>query len=161
MELNNLPMLILTFVLVGLLIGVGLVTFSKFSDATANTNIISGEEITWVADTETINLANGNLSVLTQIYNATDDVVDPTNYSVDLTTGVITANDQITCAEGETCYADYTYTEYATITDEVLDSVSLEVSNISTSWLGLIITIMIMALILGIVLSSFATRMRK
>jgi type II secretory pathway pseudopilin PulG len=161
MEINALPTLILTFVLVGLLIGVGLVTFSNFSDAVAVTSTITAEEITWVADTETIALAHGNITTFSRIINATNDVVDPTNYSVDLTTGVITANDQITCAEGETCYADYTYKEYATPTDTALDSVTTEVGNISTNWLGLIITIMVMAIILGIVLSSFGTRMRN
>jgi hypothetical protein len=158
MELQELQPFVVMLILVGLLIGVGVLTLDKFGDATYYSTTITNESFTAPAQDGTVSLAKTGMLSVSEVNNGTD-VLDSSNYTVALDTGVLTLNDNTTgCPTAGTCYATYVYKDYNTKTATAVDSARDEVSNVTTTWLGILITIVIMALILTAVIRSFSAR---
>lgn len=161
MELNNLAPFVLMVVLVGMVLGVGILTFEKTKLAVPNTGNIVNDSFNPLANTS-VALSHGNISAFTQVINDSQDVISAASYTVDSTAGTINFTENHTgCGTGgDTCYATYTYKEYSTVTATALDSVSSEVSGISSNWLGLVVTVLVLAIILGLVIRSFGSARR-
>lgn len=157
MEVNNLPTIILVFVAVGMLIGVGILTFTSFGNAAGVSTTVSSENITWLGLNENITLAHGNLTSFTQILNSSGDVLSTSNYSVTNAAGRIQVLDNTTgaCATGTDCIASYVYTEYDTDVATATTHVSTAIGTIPTTWLPLIIVIVCLAIIMIMVIRSF------
>jgi len=163
MEVKNLPEIILMFVMVGMIIGVGIMTFGKFGDAAVESVTILDESLTWPSLNGNMTLAHGNLTSFSQIVNTTGSVYPAANYSIDLTSGRIQIgiNDSALLPCGtvaDTCTADYVYDEYDTATKTAMSATSTAVGTISSTWLGLIVTILALAIVLGLVIKGFANR---
>jgi hypothetical protein len=137
------------FLLVGMVIGVGLMTFDAFGTATKTATSALDQNVNLSSHSAT--LANTFCTAITQVDNVT--TWDLTTYNVSLT-------DADTCA----MYADvpvshkynvtYTYRE-ASKTSTMMDAASTALAAISSSWIGLLITIVVLSLIVGLVISSF------
>jgi len=165
MEVKQLPAIVLMFVMIGMLVGVGLITFNKFGTATAEATTISSESLTWPSLNGNMTLAHGNLTSFTSIVNTTGSVYPAANYTVSLTEGrvQIGINDSelLPCGTvADTCVANYVYTEYDTETNTVMNNMVTAVSTIPSTWLPLIITIIALAIVMGLVLASFAFNRR-
>lgn len=164
MELKDLSGFVLLIVLVGMLLGVGVLTLNKFADATYYTSRAN----------ETINgmnnLSDQTYEVIKGNFSATPDIVLQNQTGETLTTYTFventtdgnraylapTFNNASTNGTfSDEVYILFNYKNFNTITKTTLDESSTEVGNISSNWIGLIITVMILALILVLVIGSF------
>lgn len=158
MDYKSLPMFVLTIVLVGLLVGVGVLSLDKFGDAAAESTVITNESfVVPAAINGTVTLTNSNQTKFTQVLNSSGAVWASSNYSTVLSTGVLTVLDNSSgiCDSGDTCYAYYTYDNYNTQPVTAIYSGRDAVGEVSITWMDLIITIGILAIIIGMVIGGF------
>lgn len=157
MEVKELPGLALMLVLVGMIVGIGVLITSQFGAVVYVDTAITNETVVWPATGATVALTFHNVTAVTQILNDTGGAEPTANYTIDLTSGVIT-NDGNTsaCTQGDDCYVYYTFRNYETATKVALDSAGSAISGIATSWLALIITIAVLAILLVLVIRSFS-----
>ena len=155
MEVKELGPFVLMIVMVGMIIGIGVLVLDKTGTAAANTFSIINESHNW-SDAHPVNLTmnKGNWTVMSWANEAGTAVLD-SNFTQFAALGIIQANSVGSCAVNVTCLASYTYTEYDTPTRTALSAASTEIANISTNWLGLIITVLVLAIILTFVIQSF------
>ena len=147
MEIKKLPAIVLLIVLVGLIIGVGTLTLDKFGIAAKDSTTLL-ESVTFTAGAGST--ANDDVTAVNYITNGT--ITAPSNNISFTSAGVITSgNSSIVGAYN----VSYTYDKDSKATT-TLSSSRDEVSNVSTVWLGLIITIVVLALILALVIRSFS-----
>jgi len=151
MEINELQKLVLIFVLVGMILGVGVLVLDNFSTAARDTTAITQANVN--ASSGSVTLSQTYCIAITGINNA----ANATTYAVD----GLTAVTKETCTYGSSLPTNslfnvsYTYgasTEAATATT----AVSTAVGTIGSTWMSLIITVAILAIILTLVISSFA-----
>ena len=176
MDYKNLYTFVLTLVLIGIIIGVGLLVLGKFGDATRDTNTVNNETSDNIAtgfagtpSNMTITLTNTPVRDITRITNSSNYVaILNTDYNVSsLATGSIilwnyTENGMFTSGGGGSIYVNITYRYYAdskatTELDNVIDAVA----EIPSTWLPLIVTIVVLAIILTLVISSFVGIRRR
>ncbi len=158
MEVNALPTIVLLLVSAGLLLGVGLIVHDKFGLA-AYSDIDVNENITPSTDA-LVALSHQNLTAVSQVLNATTLVVLPeTNYSINLTFGLFNLTGNET-AEGDTgsVWVYYTYRESETPTKLAMDDIVTAEADISSTWLALIVVVIMLAIILGLIITSFTQR---
>lgn len=159
MKYTALPTFVVMLVLIAMLVGVGVLTFSKFGSAAKESTVITNESFTVPA--EAVTLAHGNITSWLYVLNATGDVWGAGNYSVDTTTGVFNnTGNESGCVDKDTCYAYYTYDEYNTETMTAASAAGTAVGDISNTWLTLIVTIGLLAIIIGMVVAGFMLRKR-
>ena len=155
MNFKNLPNFVLMFIVVAMLIGVGVLSMDKFGTAVREKTVITNESFTVPAVNATVTLSNGNMTTFTQILNSTSGVWASTDYSVTLLTGILNNTANGSCKEGDTCYAYYTYDNYDTKPIETIYASRDAVGEVSITWMDLIVTIGILAIIIGMVVSGF------
>lgn len=156
METKELLPFVLTIVSVGILLGVGLVVLSSFNNTVYREEIGVNTTVTWVNNGSTINIGHGNLTADPVIYNSTSSIVSSVNYTTNLATGVITVNDNTTsCKTGMSCRVIHNYKNYGTEANTALTNATSAVSDISSTWLALIVTVAVLSLILLMVIRSF------
>lgn len=152
MEWKNLYGFVLLVILVGMLIGVGALALDKFGQAAKNT-VAESETITISSSAGTT--ANDEVQSVVAFYNSSD------SYTIDNEVNW-TAAGGVTVA-GFIDDEDYTI-NYSYLQDSVATTASgnsrTEVAAIASNWLGLIVTIAILAIIMGLVISGFATGRR-
>jgi hypothetical protein len=159
-ELGGLYGFVLMLVLIGMILGIGILIFDKFGSATYNTVTITNDTVTWLPNADEA-LDHGNITSFTSLVNGTSVAVPSSNYTVYNVNGSIAMLDNSTTMnETMTAYATYTYKEYATTTQSTMSSMVTTTSPIATTWLPLIVTIVILAIILTIVIRSFAQTRR-
>ena len=156
MEVRELPRTIVFLIALSMLIGIGLIVLINFGDA-VRTQVAVVNEV--------VNLTTANVSV-SLTYDELVTTVTPvvTNYSgtalttftIDYTAGTVTRVSALTQANG-TYFVDYTYYSDTTATT-AMDNVSTAVNAIPATWLGLIVTLMALAIILRLVITSFSGR---
>lgn len=157
MEINKLPSFVLLLILVGMLLGVGILTFGMFASADYKSRTVVNESVTWPAEGANVSLAHGNLTSLTSVINGSSDAVPSSNYTVYLSAGKITNLENSSyCTAGDTCYVNYVWNDYYTPATVSLNDASTASSAISSTWLSLIITIAVLAIIIGLVIAGFA-----
>lgn len=149
MELNNLGGFVLLLLLVGMLVGVGVLTLDYFGDAAKDDTSISESIAIAGAVGQT---ANDEVVSLTSFSNASTtwsigNQINFTEYGVITTSNV--SNGTYTLV--------YVY-EADSKTTTATGSARDEVSAINTTWLTLIVTIAILALIMLMVTRSFSGR---
>lgn len=159
MEIKALYPFVLMIVLVGVLIGVGVLVVDQFKTVAFNSQVIVNDSFTFNNAT-TVNLDYGNITIFTRIINASSAVLATSHYTVNTTDGDIafSVTENSTCQEGATCYADYTFKNFETKAGLAAAAVRGEISTIATTWLGIIITIAVLAIILFLVIGSFGRR---
>ena len=154
MEPKALYGFVLLIILVGFVIGVGVLAVDKFGETTETTSTVTNETFAGVNGTA-VALANDELLSVTAVRNATaqgDTFNADTEYTVALDAGTITV------LNGTASYTvDYTHSSDTTTT-AVTDDLRTEIAAIASTWLGLIITIFVLALIIGMIIGSFGFR---
>lgn len=160
--------------MMGMIIGVGLLVLGNFSDATRDTNTVVNETSDSTASIFAGTPANGTITLtnipvrdITRITNSSNYVaVEDTDYNYttsDLTTGTIRlwnyTGGMFMGSEGT--YINVTYRYYAdNDATEGIDDVVDATSTIPATWLPLIITVLILAIILTLVIRSFGGKRR-
>lgn len=159
MELKDLYPFIIGLILVSMLVGIGTLTLDKFGTVTYNTDTVTNESLTWgVNNTETA-LGHGNITGITSVYIVNHTLIPSTDYSLnDSTLGEIAFLSNETVEMGNSTKVTYVYKEYGTTTNTAMRNVTDALTAIPSTWLGLIVTVVVLALILGIVITSFQNR---
>ena len=161
-ETRDLYPFVVGIVLVGMLLGVGFLTFEKFGQAAYDNRYVPNETWTGVTDQANVTFAHGNITKFVAMRNST-------GVSLDLTTtinsnfsytdkGIYTVANTTGCAKAMSCYVDYYYNEYGTATAGVTRNMTDAVGAISSTWLSLIVTVFVLAIILGLVIKSFSEK---
>ncbi len=164
-ELNQLYSFVLLIVLVGMVIGVGIITNDKIGSTTSYKRLNYNNSLTPTGNLTLTALDFGNLTKVVKVYNdtATDNTLPSTCYTINTTPGQfqVKVTDNSTCLwdfdNGRAIYVIFDYKDFATATRTAANSVVTEIANIATDWIGLIVTIMILAIVLFLVVSSFKT----
>lgn len=157
MELNNFAPIVMTLVLVGMVLGVGLIIFDSFADAVKTDATITNETLTIASGAGTT--ANDEVSAVSIIINTTGEFNctsfnSPTACANWTESGAITVNNT-KMGNGSYWRVSYTYdadTEATTVAEDVRDATS----PIGTTWMTLIVTVLVLAIILTLVIRSFA-----
>lgn len=149
METKNLYSLVYMVMAVGLILGVGILVLDYFSDSVKVSSTIS-EMVT--ISTRAGTTANDEVSAVTSFGNVTYSC-SPINVAcVNVSaSGAISTNTTFTNGNFTLVYT-YDKDTYGTTT---LSNVIGAISPISTTWLTLIVTVAILALILSMVIRSF------
>ena len=153
MDVSKLQPFIIIIVLVAMVIGIGIITLDKMGATTFYTLNNLNESITLNGNYSLTNLGFGNVTNVDRVINSTgsSNSLGTNCWEVNMTAGQFTyKNNTDDCRESATVNIIYDATVAAT------RATSAEVANISSSWMGLIITIVVLAIILGIVLVSFS-----
>lgn len=158
METRDLYPFILLIISVGMLIGVGILVFDNFGTASSMLYTVN-DSFTFPQVGVNATLDHGNITSFTEILNSSGSAQPTTNYTTYLSNPNIAARvlntENSSCAGGDTCYAFYTYRDYATNTRSAMNSMVTSTSSIATTWLALIITVAVLAIVLGLVIRSF------
>jgi len=158
MEVKILPVIALLIVSVGILIGVGLTVLDKFGQASYAISSWN-ESFTVSMDSEN-SLAYQNLTqVLGVINSSTGTAVPGTNFTVNLTHGtfILLCNDTI-LGDLDAVDISYKYRDYESQTKRAMANVVTSVGDIPTTWLALIVMIIMLSIIMGFVLNIFSSR---
>jgi len=173
MEIKQLYPFVLILIMTGMIIGVGLLVLGNFSDAVRDTNNIVNETSdavgTIFAGTPpngTITLTNIPVRDITRITNSSNyNAVLNVDYNVsDLKTGTIRLwnyTGGMFSSAGAGAYVNITYRYYAdSKATDALQATEDATVTIPNTWLPLIITVMILAIILTLVIRSFGGKRR-
>jgi len=158
MELSNLQGFVLIMVLVGMVLGVGVLVLDEFGTAVKDSTVITDETVSFVAAAGTT--VNDDVSAITQITNTTVTctVFNSANSCANWTSaGALVLNSSTFTNTTRDYNVTYTYDADSTSTT-TLASVVTGITPIATTWLPLIITIAVLAIILVLVIRSFSTR---
>ena len=155
MELKNLQGFVLIIVLVGLLVGVGALILDKFADASKDSTTIAfgSENVTFATGVGTT--ANDEATSLLAVGNNTVNLTVGTEVNLSngnlgiITTGLNFPN--------QSWFVSYVYDADSSASTGI-SAGTTAISSISSDWLALIVTIGILALILGLVMAGFVTR---
>lgn len=157
MEIKQIGAVAVLLVMVSLIVGAGVLVLDVFATATAEVTTVTNESFTWPVNGTNVTLTHGNITAFRRITNLTTDEFDSNNYTVYNTEGNIEVlNNNSVCTDGDTCFAWYNYTEYDTDAKTALDAGRDAVGGIANSWMALIVTIVVLAIILTMVIRSFA-----
>jgi len=160
MSIGDMYPAVLTIILVGIILGVGLFVLGTFHDqitpdrAGTQTLVNGSTGTTTLTDAA---LTNFNVSVLTAI-NATAPGTAVTNFTY-TGAGVVTwGTNLVTGAETDLYNLTYTYTYDAANTAET--AVSTVSTGLATfaDWIAIIVVVIAAAIVLGVVLTSFGRK---
>ena len=154
---------VLLIILVGMIIGVGIITMDAFSSTTYYTRSNYNDTVL-IANYTAQQLDWGNITV-TKVWNGTTNTLNSVCYTINATPGYFIYTNQTK----DTCGTDantnfqiiYSYLDYKTATSAATANVSTEIANIASDWIGLIVTVFILAIILGLVIMSFRPGMER
>lgn len=151
MEIKELQAIVLIFVFVGMILGVGVLVLDRFSRATRTTTTVQDDAV---------NISGGS-ATLSQTYCL--DFVSAT-----FANGTAISTSSFAWANADTCAMtatapdaavlyNITYT-YGAATDAqaTLDATNDSITPIGETWLPLVVTVVILSIILTLVITSFA-----
>jgi len=162
MGLDNLVPAVITIILIGLLLGIGLYAMYAIGDGVASETItITNETVrlgTTPVSVATSDDCHARTFTLVSLQNYTTNATVPaTNYTFS-TAGLLTGlsgDDDLNNSDSRIIYT-YVGTSYAGTTDacETLDTSITGIGGLA-SWIAVIVVVLAAAIILGIVISSF------
>ncbi len=161
MEVEKLYPFVIMIVLVGLILGVGIITLDKLGSLTYYTRTGYNDSVAISNFNTSIALDKGNITVIS-VKNLTNQVtIGSANYTIHATNGTILVYnfsdvDPAMISKSDQLSIVYDYKDYATATRDSAGKVVEELAKIPTDWLGLIITIVILSIILMLVVSNFS-----
>ena len=164
--MKDLAPIVLTLVLVGIIIGIGVLIQSKTYVAFADTAAFN--ESLSVANVTATEFATTYIESVTFVGNGSVDCTNSSTFSTfGEITNYITVTDVVGCVDPDNCcgtlagawdiegtYVDVANSEASEATSSVLSATK----EIATSWLSLIITVLVLAIILGLIMTSFGRR---
>ena len=162
MSIGDMYPAVLTIVLVGLVLGVGLYVLSTFHDQISPDVSGTQDSINASAGTTTLTdaaLTNFNLSSVDTVINQTS--VAFTNYTFS-GAGVITWGGDI-ITDSSQSLLDVTYTYTYDSDDSAQKAVTTTLTGLATfaDWIAIIVVVIAAAIVLGIVLSSFGGKRNR
>jgi hypothetical protein len=150
MNIKDLYPFIFIVLSIGMLLGIGIVVLDTFGDAVKRDATIYNETV--AIATQTGSTANDEVSAVSYFGNSTINCIPPDPICVNVSEdGVITTNSSFSDGSYD---ITYTYDEDTTGTTAMASAVSA-VAPIASTWLPLIVTVFILAIILGLVIKSF------
>lgn len=166
MSLGMLYPTVLTIIIVGILLGIGIYTLSEVSKGVSADNIVVvNESVTFENVTNagayvtTYDDCAARNFVITSVWNASDGLIPASNYTFS-STGLLTAvtGSPYTDVKANVSYS-YTGTARQSTTDPctTLTTSSTGVGNFA-SWIAVIIVVLAASIVLGIIISSFGRR---
>ena len=150
---EKLPATIIVMVMIGMILGVGIITIVNLGDAARDYNTVTGENYTYTFNTSQA-LTNTECRSFTELRmaNATATVIPTTAYSVVLDPCAVT----VTSAVYDGANLNATYVAYSdSDATTAMDNVNTQMGSISSTWMGLIVTVMALGIIMALVLNSF------
>ena len=151
MEIKQLQAIVLIFVFVGMILGVGVLVIDSFSRATRDSTTVQDDAV---------NISEG-AATLSQTY-CTDFVSATFANGTAIDIGSFAWSDADTCAMTATApdaavLYNITY-KYgaASDTQAALDATNDSITPIGSTWMSLLVTIIVLSIILTLVISSFA-----
>ena len=161
MELKGLYPFVTLMILVGLLLGVGLLVFDNFGRVSRDAATVTGENFN-ASNGAWVDLAQSTITGSTATFvNATDGAAIATaNFEFDSNVKYnadkvrLTATGQAAGLNFTGVNVSYTYGAASTTTT-TMSSVSSATSTIGTTWMSLIVTVAVLAIILTLVVRSF------
>lgn len=164
MDVKGLYPFVLLIVLIGILLGVGLVTIDNFGKyARTNTNAYD-DQFTARNDT-CAQLANDYITTTSASFKNLSNSADITScfnwdktgkYNGDCVT-LVTTSTLCNKLNGTSVNATYAFGATSSATTASVN-VSSDLGGIGSNWLGLIITIAVLSIIIGLVVQSFTMR---
>lgn len=152
MEVKNLPGMVMALVMIGLLLAVGILMYSKMNQAIAVSTTVTNEQITVTSGVSYLSKVDQGITAVSDFYNATNR----TQNNPTLTTANWTVDGVLALGVRNGLYnVSYTYDQNTTATETLTDGIEA-LSPIASDWLPLIVTVMVLAIIIGIVLGSFS-----
>jgi len=154
MELQNLTYFVLTILLVGLIAGVGVLVLDKFGTTVYDSTLVLNETHAFSSNVLTVdNIDQGISGVSIGNSSVTYGCLLAGSANCNYTTaGVITGSQDI---GDDSISVNYTYKANSSTTTAA-HAARVAVAEIPSSWMSLIVTIGILAVILGLVLSAFS-----
>lgn len=150
MDWNQLAGLALTLLLVGMVVGVGVLTLDKFATASKVDTTVTDEAVTITSGEG--QLTYDDVTEINSFYNATNASQAYTLTSVNWST-----QGQLALAVLDGSYnCSYHYDKDTAGVTSVIVASSTAVDDIANDWMTLIVTVAILAVILGLVIGAFA-----
>ena len=160
-EPKGLVPIIVTVVLAGILVGIGIIATNSIGTATW-TEATYTENITVTYNTTTSLTKDYIIDFDTAVNATTLALLGSGNYSIDKTNGEFTivqdVGDGSFMISGGSIKVNYTYKDFAEETRDAMDDLQTEFGYITSNWFGLIITIAVLAVIMLLVMRSFTKR---
>lgn len=158
MSIGDMYPAVLTILMIGIVLGVGLFILSTFHDTIATVYTGAQDSINTSTGTTTLTdaaLTNFNMSVLAVINDTGGGTLTNFTYTG---AGVITWGADIVAAGDALVNTTYTYIYDATSSPE--EALTTTISGIATfaDWIAIIVVVIAAAIVLGIVLTSFGGR---
>lgn len=155
MEVKDIVPFVLLIVLCGMLLGTGIMVIDRFSRNVRDTTTLTDSGV---------NLSVSGTKTLSKTYCLSivsiDNVTSTwglTTYNVSLSspdTCVMTYSAIAACSKAPKCNVTFTYGASNAAVVATTNTVSA-ISPIATTWIGLIVTVAILSIILGLVINSF------
>ena len=158
MDINKLPNFVLVLIAIGLVVGIGIVVLANFGDSLRVSTSITEENVT-IAE----NVTTGALSITSNVTAVTlrNGTTALTSAQFNFTsTGGITVSQTPLNFTNLTLNGTYTYLA-TTRGNAEIDNTVIAISAIPNTWLSLIVTVAILAIILVMVVRSFGQFQRR
>jgi len=152
MEIKQLESFVLLLVMLGLIIGVGVLTLDKFGVATKDSTIVYSENVTITAGVGTP--TNDDITSLDDCYDSSNrsHLILNSECNLSGTTEIL-----VNTTGNGIIGINYTYDKDSTATTTVT-SVNTSMGTIASTWLPLIVTIVVLSIILTLVIRSFVVK---
>lgn len=152
-ELNDIYKFVFIVISVGMLLGVGILTFDRFGVAVKDRTSIVNETIAIASSAGST--ANDDVASVTYFGNSTINCAPPDTACLNFTTaGGLVVNSSF--ADGN---YDVSYSYDAdSVSTTVMSNMISASSPIASTWLPLIITVLVLAVILTLVINSFGAQ---
>lgn len=169
MEIKDLPAIVMLLVLSAMLIGVGALVFHEFGSSAGTyrtTNTTLAEDVGAVAQTEKVfhqnSTALGISCALLAAQNKTGlQVIPAGNYTFSSACSILAVTSSPYNNTAWLVNYTYTYNDDNTATAAVMSNNTGMITGLSGTWLPLIVTIVCLALIIGLVIASFSGTRRE
>ena len=160
MDINDLPGIIMVFFLVGLVLGVGIITFDRVGSAAEQVVTMTQEEVT-MAGVGNITGQTGNSNVdnstgAVALINSTRVAVPAANWTITHAGAIWIGGDFV----NGTYNATYKFNKITKATVSLNKSVDA-IKPIASDWMPLLVVVAMLAIIMVIVMRSFAGQMRR
>jgi hypothetical protein len=157
MDIKDLVPITLLFLFVGMLLGVGVLVVDQFGRAarTSVTAISGGQAMN---TSGSVDLADTFCTSIVSVDNATTSF-DVGTYNVKFTDadGCVISHDAISGCKTPGCNITYKYGA-TTSTATAMINTNSAITPIASTWMALLVTVVVLSIILGLVITSFAGR---
>jgi hypothetical protein len=152
MNTKDLPSVIILFVFVGMITAVGLIVLVNIGDSARDTITVSAENHSFL--TSGTALTNTQVKEITSLSNTANGTLTENtdwNATIGTTTTTVYVDPSYNNTQFNASYSYYSDTTATTAMDNAISGVT----PITTTWISLIVTILALAIILGMVIKSF------